>query len=185
VFYASQVDKAFFARWADRFDLAASALEQQFWYGPDIEVVNRGRIAAVEYYRRAGRRLNVEAELVREMIHEAFRGEFNHALADHVRAERDRGRPVCALTNGWSGEQELLARPELAGLFDFIVSSCDVGMAKPDARIYRLLLQRFGRAVEQVVFVDDTPACVEAARGLGIETVQFRDTDQAITALRG
>jgi putative hydrolase of the HAD superfamily len=58
-------------------------------------------------------------------------------------------------------------------LFDDVVVSAEVGMAKPDARIYRLAAQRLGLAAEECVFVDDLAGNVEAARGAGMHGVHF------------
>lgn len=59
-------------------------------------------------------------------------------------------------------------------LFDDIVCSADVGMAKPDPRIYALAAQRLGVPPELCVFIDDLDRNLEAAREAGMETVHFR-----------
>jgi putative hydrolase of the HAD superfamily len=59
-------------------------------------------------------------------------------------------------------------------LFDDIVCSADVGMAKPDPRIYTLAAQRLGVPPELCVFVDDLERNLEAARTAGMHTVHFR-----------
>ncbi len=58
-------------------------------------------------------------------------------------------------------------------LFDDVVCSADVGMAKPDPRIYALAAQRIGLPPEQCVFIDDLAQNVEAARGTGMHGVHF------------
>ena len=50
---------------------------------------------------------------------------------------------------------------------------------KPDEKIYRLLLSRFGLKAEECVFLDDTPQNVEAARKLGFYGICFRTREQA------
>jgi putative hydrolase of the HAD superfamily len=59
-------------------------------------------------------------------------------------------------------------------LFDDIVCSAVVGLAKPDAAVYRLAAQRLGLAVEECVFIDDTERNVTAARELGMAAVHYR-----------
>ena len=61
----------------------------------------------------------------------------------------------------------------IADLFDDIVVSADVGMAKPDAQIYGLSAQRLGLAMDECVFIDDMPANVDAARAAGMHGVHF------------
>jgi 2-haloacid dehalogenase len=75
----------------------------------------------------------------------------------------------------------LLTRPlypffdELDGVF----ISGEVGVAKPDPAIFGLFLERFGLTAEEIVFIDDSPANVAAARALGIESIRFDDAAQA------
>ena len=46
-----------------------------------------------------------------------------------------------------------------------------LGMAKPDERIYRHVLDGLGAAAEDVVFIDDNPANIRAAEALGMRVV--------------
>jgi 2-haloacid dehalogenase len=57
--------------------------------------------------------------------------------------------------------------------FDGYVISGLEGMAKPDPRIYRLLLQRYELLAVQTLFIDDKADNVAAARGVGMEAIRF------------
>ncbi|HSE04940.1 MAG TPA: HAD family phosphatase [Methylomirabilota bacterium] len=59
-------------------------------------------------------------------------------------------------------------------LFDDIVVSAEVGMAKPDPAIFRLAADRLGLPPTSCVFVDDWDKNVEAARAVGMEAVLHR-----------
>jgi 2-haloacid dehalogenase len=61
-----------------------------------------------------------------------------------------------------------------------VLVSGEVGLAKPDPAIFRLLAQRFGVDPADAVFVDDSPANVTAAREVGFDGIVFTDA----TALR-
>jgi 2-haloacid dehalogenase len=85
------------------------------------------------------------------------------------------GVPVYALTN-WSSETFPAQRqrfPFLA-LFDGIVVSGDEGVIKPDPRIFRILLERYGIAAAEAVFIDDVAANAAAAAALGLHGIHFR-----------
>jgi len=47
------------------------------------------------------------------------------------------------------------------------------GMVKPDPRIYRLLLQRYGLSAGRTLFIDDRPGNVAVARTVGMRAVRF------------
>jgi 2-haloacid dehalogenase len=86
------------------------------------------------------------------------------------------GVPVYALSN-WSAETFPLARDRFPflGWFDGLVISGEERIAKPDRRIFELLLDRFGLTPAATVFVDDSAANVRAARAVGMDAVLFRD----------
>jgi putative hydrolase of the HAD superfamily len=66
----------------------------------------------------------------------------------------------------------------LREIFDVFLSSCFVGLQKPDPRIYRLALNVTQRPAEQCCFVDDRPENLEPARQLGMNTILMKRADQ-------
>ena len=60
-----------------------------------------------------------------------------------------------------------------------LVLSHEVGLLKPDLRIYELTLQRFGLRAERAVFIDDIPTNVEGARAAGLHGIHYQNPDQA------
>jgi 2-haloacid dehalogenase len=89
---------------------------------------------------------------------------------------RRAGLRLFALSN-WSAETFPLARPRYPFLewFEGIVISGEVRLVKPDARIFRHLLERYGLAPGSTVFIDDSETNVQAARRLGMTGIHFRD----------
>ena len=67
--------------------------------------------------------------------------------------------------------------------FDDHVISGFEGVAKPDPRIFRILLDRHGLRPEATVFIDDQPRNVAAARDLGLIALQFSSPAQLRTDL--
>lgn len=59
-------------------------------------------------------------------------------------------------------------------LFDDIVCSADVGLAKPERRIYALAAQRLGLPPDECVFIDDLERNVGGAREAGMAGIVFR-----------
>ena len=180
VVYRSWPDAAFHARWAERCGCDAATLQQRFYAGDDWTLADLGRISSAENIRRLAGRLGLEVEAAREMVFEGWASQPDEALAELVGRLRSAGTRVAALTNNTSTEAQLLARPELARLFDLAISSADAGLCKPDPAFYRHAEARLGAAGAALVFVDDVEMNVEAARALGWQGVWFRSTDQAI-----
>jgi HAD superfamily hydrolase (TIGR01509 family) len=84
------------------------------------------------------------------------------------------GARVHALSN-FAHEKFALARADHPFLesFDVAVISGFEGIAKPDPAIFDILLARVQRPAENLLFVDDAPRNVEAARAKGIEAILY------------
>lgn len=75
------------------------------------------------------------------------------------------------------------AYPFLAG-FTGLVLSGDVGINKPDPRIYRILLDRHGLEAGGCIFIDDSERNVAAARTVGMDAIHFTGAASLSAALR-
>jgi putative hydrolase of the HAD superfamily len=75
----------------------------------------------------------------------------------------------------WEWVERLRAAEDWQGRFDPILLSCDVGLCKPNPRIFALLLERLGLPGQQVLFVDDREDNLAAAAALGIQGHLFTD----------
>jgi putative hydrolase of the HAD superfamily len=62
---------------------------------------------------------------------------------------------------------------ELDRYFDAMTLSCNLGIAKPDERIYRAAMEGLGARPEECALVDDVPPYVQAGRKLGMVTVRI------------
>ena len=67
---------------------------------------------------------------------------------------------------------------ELTKIFDLFVSSCYVGLRKPDERIYRLALDLVQKKPDETCFIDDRPENVQAAAKVGMRTVLMQNVSQ-------
>jgi len=150
-------------------------------------------VCTVEWNERqdAGRTFaEANAELVarhpgKADLIEAFGQRFDEMIAGPIEGTVDilgelkrAGAPRYALTN-WSAETfpPARARYEFLSWFDGVVVSGEEGVIKPDARIFRILLDRYRIAPEEAVFIDDNPANAAAAHALGIHGIHFRSPE--------
>jgi putative hydrolase of the HAD superfamily len=63
--------------------------------------------------------------------------------------------------------------------FDQQIWSCEHGIIKPDAAIYKLCLERLGCEPERTLFFDDRPRNVDGARAVGMDAHVFESVDHA------
>ena len=77
-------------------------------------------------------------------------------------------------------EEELYHFGEMC---DLIVYSHEVGIGKPDPKIFEIAWTRLGIQPAEMLFVDDVEGHINAARALGIKGVLFKDTARAIAEI--
>jgi 2-haloacid dehalogenase len=84
------------------------------------------------------------------------------------------GFELHALTN-WSVEKFPIAREryDFLGWFESILVSGELGLIKPDRRIFQLLLESIGRPAADCVYIDDNARNVAAAAALGFDAIRF------------
>lgn len=113
-----------------------------------------------------------------------YLGELNVEVADYFRSLRPSYK-TAMLSNSFLGAREKeRERYKLDAMTDFIIYSHEVGLWKPDPRIYALTCERLGVEAAEIVFLDDFEPNVVAARDVGMQAVLFESTRQAIADLQ-
>lgn len=111
--------------------------------------------------------------------------EVHEPVVERVRTLRAEGYATALLTNNvkefGAAWRALVPVDEL---FDVVVDSCEVGMRKPNPRIYEHTLRELGGvAPGDAVFLDDADSNVEAARRIGLRAILVRDPETALVEL--
>jgi 2-haloacid dehalogenase len=148
---------------------------------------NRGQDAGRSFAEGA-RLLKREHPDKAELI-DAYGARFDEMMAGPIAGTveivaelRERDTPLYVLSN-FSAE----TFPPAFERFDFLrwfrglVISGEVGVLKPEPRIYEILLTRFAIDPHRAVYIDDVPANAEAARPFGIHGIHFT-TPEALRA---
>ena len=72
---------------------------------------------------------------------------------------------------------------EERALFDQMVFSFDVGMTKPNPRMFELVCERLGVGAEQAIMVDDVIHYCEAAIAVGMKAINYTEFNKFKTEL--
>lgn len=96
------------------------------------------------------------------------------------------GRYLLATLNNESLELNLhrIRAFNLPSIFKLFLSSCFVGVKKPDAAIYRLALQLTQQEPAECVFIDDRALNLECAGRVGMQTIEFQTAGELELELR-
>ncbi|HEX9039197.1 MAG TPA: HAD family phosphatase [Ktedonobacterales bacterium] len=107
-------------------------------------------------------------------------GDPNPELADYFVSLRPRYRTAFLSNSGIGAREHEQAARGFEDMADLIIYSHEVGVAKPDPRIYAITCERLGVQPPELVFLDNVSANIASARDFGIHGVVFQDNTQAI-----
>ena len=171
---------------AQRYGMTLGEIEDFVFSGESGDRAQRGEISVEQHWENQRARLDLSpAEF------EAFREQFwggdrlDTDLVAYIRRLRSDFK-TGLLSNAFSDLRRLVAETlKFADAFDEMIISAEVGLVKPDPRIYHLALDRLGIAPEAAVFIDDFSRNVEAARAVKLHAIHFKDPQQARRELEG
>jgi len=177
---------AHIAKWEQRLTLESGALMRVFW-GKVWRQLSTGAIAMKDYVAHIVEQLGFpDAEAGWRFLAEFYAGDrFYPQMANAVRGLQSRYQ-VALLSNASPNQASRVRESfgfDIDAEFDVYVNSALVGLRKPDPTIFELTLEQLGIAPQQAIFLDDLVHNVDAARELGIHTVQVVDPETSLAEL--
>jgi len=178
-------DRGVTTQWEERLHLKPGELDRRMgnvWRDGSL-----GKRSEEDVRRSLGAMLEMDQARVdafMQDIWDEYLGDLNGELAAYFTDLRPRYQ-TALLSNSFVGarsrEQE---RYHFAEMTDFIIYSHEVGVAKPEPRIFELTWERLGAPPNDIIFLDDVEVNVAAARALGLHAILFSDTNQAIADIQ-
>jgi len=181
------LDQEEVARLEEKYGLPPGALFSALYDIPQWREIELGRGSEREWLKAVLERLyELAGRPIPGIRHEwpkIWRG-LNEDVVSLARRLRPRYK-VGLLSNATENLEEMLLNHHgIIDLFDVIVNSARVGLAKPDVRIYHLAAERLGVPASACVFTDDIPHNVEGARAAGMQAFQFQGAAHLESELR-
>ncbi len=171
-------------RWPVRLGLEQEDFDARL--DPVFLAGSTGAMSLPEVERAIAAELNLDRDALREFMDDLWTeyvGTLNVELARYFAGLRPRYR-TGILSNSFVGarerEQELYGFEEMC---DAIVYSHEEGVMKPDPQAYRIACARLGAEPCRCVLLDDTEACIDGARAIGMQAIRFTGNLQAIRDL--
>ncbi len=183
------------AAWAasDDVDLEHFRRLMREWLGPSggaeavwnpVHALERGELEVPEFEHRLAGALQTRSgePLAAEGLLERMFTRFEHApdMVGLVHRAHAAGIRTALLSNSWGNTYP---RDGWADMFDVVVISGEVGMRKPEPRIFHHTLDLLELPPTACVFVDDLPPNVTAAVELGMVGVLHADYASTATEL--
>jgi putative hydrolase of the HAD superfamily len=168
---------------AERFGMEYDGLVKLVFDSETAGRASLGLISEEEHWAAVARRLHLPESETQAIRDEFFAGDITDLLLlDFMRGLRKQYK-VGLISNAWSGLHPWIVDKKFEDIFDAMIISADVGVAKPDARIFRIALEKLGVTPEESVFLDDSPDNVAGARAVGMQAIHFVRPEQALNEL--
>ncbi|HAB73419.1 glucose-1-phosphatase [Pantoea septica] len=172
--------------WSDLGRVPLALLQGRFQMDEAFEQHERGEISDEHFAAELCERLDIA--LSYEQFVAGWQAVFMGARADtlalmnQLRAD---GHRVVILSNTNKLHTEFWPTqyPEVRAAADAIYLSQELGMRKPEARIFEHVLQQEGYRADQAIFFDDNADNIAGAEALGIRSVLVTDSKTVPTWL--
>lgn len=156
--------------------LPVERFESLYW--ADRHAYDEGKLTGVMFWQKLIRdaKLDLNPAAVEELNRQDARmwTTTNPAMLDWQAKLKQRGLLTAILSNmGDSVLENMKQKFDWLSEFDVLVWSFQLHMAKPDPAIYLHTLEQLGTRPEETLFIDDKMVNIEAARKLGLPSIQF------------
>jgi len=95
-----------------------------------------------------------------------------------VKALQNHGYQTAMLSDVTQYQAEIIRKMGYYALFNPVILSYEIGVKKPNPEAFEILLKKLQVTASYVLFIDDRSENVEAAKNLGIESIQFINAKQ-------
>jgi epoxide hydrolase-like predicted phosphatase len=169
---------------ANELGVTREYLNELFFSGTEGTRAQKGEITTGELIVFIRGQLGLAPDEHTDIEERFFAGDqVDYELVDFIRSLKPKYK-IGIISNAWPGVENQLEIWGIRDAFDVIIGSGDIGIMKPDSKIYQLALERLGVNPEESVFVDDFIENINGARGFGMNGVYFQNTTQAIGDLK-
>jgi epoxide hydrolase-like predicted phosphatase len=142
-----------------------------------------GEISQQELWDYVRSELNLAPGEYPDLRERFFGGDvLDTELVDFIRSLKPRYK-IGIISNAWREIEDSLMEWGIDDAFEVVVGSGDVGIMKPDPRIFQIALERLAVEPFEAVFVDDFIQNIHGAQALGIAAIHFQGREQVIREL--
>lgn len=86
---------------------------------------------------------------------------------------QDNGYQTAMLSDVTQYQAEIIRKMGYYDLFSPVLLSYEIGIKKPNPKAFKILLEKIQKSASSVIFIDDRIENGEAAKNLGIDSIQF------------
>jgi epoxide hydrolase-like predicted phosphatase len=143
-----------------------------------------GEISEDEHWLNVMKVLKRPASECERIRAEFYAGDvIDRALLDFLRSIKPKYK-TGLISNAWSGLRNYILREKFDDAFEYMIISAEVGVAKPDPKIFQIALEQLQVKPNEAVFVDDFIENIEACKKIGMKAILFKDPESALKQVK-
>jgi epoxide hydrolase-like predicted phosphatase len=169
---------------AERLGMDYEQIEKAVFESESSRKASVGKLDATEHWQSVMRAIHMPAENWKTFRDEFFSGDvIDLDLIEYIKSLRPKHR-TGLISNAWNDLRDYIIRHKFHDAFDEMIISAEVGVTKPDARIYHIALEKLNVRPEEAVFVDDFIENVDGCKAIGMHGIHFRSLEQTLSDLK-
>lgn len=147
-------------------------------YAKSIE----GKVSEKQALRIMAKNLKTTPEKLKRLYLKTYKKYYilNKKLLEYAYQKKKQRYKIAILSDQWWLSKTALFPKEFYTKFDVTVVSCDVGVRKPNPKIYKLTLKKLRLKPGETLFLDNQRWNIKPAKKLGMKTVLFKNNGSAI-----
>ena len=139
-----------------------------------------GKISKQKVIETLSKNFGVTAKKLKKFYLDSYKKYFkqNKELFQKLFKIKKQGYKIAVLSDQWCLSKEALMPEKIYKKFDEVIVSCDVGIRKPNPKIYKLTIKKLNLPPKEILFIDNQKWNILPAKKLGMNTILFKNNKQ-------
>jgi epoxide hydrolase-like predicted phosphatase len=179
------MDRSRRVQWEERLRLKRGELDRLVFEGDAGRAAALGNADSTHIWLSLRERFKLSSEQIKQLADDFWAGDrVDQDLISLIRELRHEFK-IGLLSNAWPDLRNAIENVwEIADVFDDIVISAEIGLVKPDPKIYEYSLNRLDISPQEAIFIDDFAVNINAAQALGLHTIHFVSSAETQSQLK-
>lgn len=163
--------------------IPAKEIHQKF-HGEDLTDFFQGRISEEKYFEKIiiKNKWEISVDFLKDAVRKNFEEiEGTREIIEKLKKKGYKLGLVSVHSKEWIDYCE--KKFDYHKLFDSVLYSFEIGICKPDKKIYEKILQEMQVKPTECLFIDDSLINIRYAKELGMNAIQFKNSSQLIEEL--
>jgi len=168
---------------AERFNMEYEEIDKAVFNSPSAQQASVGKITEEAHWKEIAKRFKLSDAELQVFKDSFFAGDvIDRDLVEYIELLKPKYH-VGLISNAWSGLREYITKEKVIEVFNSITISAEVGVAKPEAKIFQVALDHAKVQANEAVFVDDFQANIDGCESIGMKGILFTSPQDVLKRL--